>query len=63
MSLKKKIYITFITIGIIALVVFFGFFILFVCTGEFLRAILLMCNSMALLSGVIGFVGHVKNIK
>ena len=63
MSLKKKVYITFITIGIIALVVFFGFFILFVCTGEFLRAILLICNSMALLSGVVVMLDYVKDMK
>ena len=63
MSLKKKIYITFITIGIIALIIFFGFVILFAYIGEGLRAILLTCNSMALLSGVVGLVGHLKDMK
>ena len=57
MSLKKKIYITLITIGIIALVIFIGFFILFIYMGD-LRTVLLMCNSMALLTGIVDFIGH-----
>lgn len=63
MSLKKKVYIAFITVGIITLVVFLGFFILFACIGEFLRAILLICNSMALLSGIIVMLDYVKDMK
>ena len=57
MSLKKKIYITLITNGIIALVIFFGFFILFIYMGD-LRTVLLMCNSMVLLTGIVDFIGH-----